>query len=118
MTVLLEAASGFSLAIDVSWTYVGEEDRWWFEMLGTKGSARLSPLRIAKLINGKPANVSPTGAATRESAFLQSYRAELAHFVAALRGEAAYEAPEDQVLVYKAMELIYKAAEDGREVRL
>ena len=49
--------------------------------------------------------------------FLQSYRAELAHFVAVLRGDAAYEAPDDQVLVYKTMELIYKAAEDGKEIR-
>ena len=117
MSVFIEATNGFNMAIDVTWSYGGEEDRWWFEVLGTKGSARLSPLRIVKVLNGRPTNVSPTGAATRESPFLQSYRAELAHFIAVLRGDAAYEAPDDQVLVYRAMELIYKAAEEGKEIR-
>ena len=117
MTVLIEATNGFNLSVDVSWTYGGEADRWWFEVLGTKGSARLAPLRIVKSLNGRPTNVTPTGASTRESPFLQSYRAELAHFVAVLRGAAAYEAPDDQLLVYRVLELIYKAAEDGKEIR-
>jgi len=34
------------------------------------------------MLNGKPTDVSPSGAAARESVFLQSYRAELAHFIA------------------------------------
>jgi predicted dehydrogenase len=117
MTVFIEATNGFNLTIDVSWAYVGEAERWWFEVLGTRGSARLSPLRIVKSLNGVPADVSPTGAATRESPFLQSYRAELAHFVAVLRHEAEYEAPDDQLLVYRVLELIYQAAEDGKEIR-
>ena len=45
-----------------------------------RGATRLAPLRVVKEINGKPMDVSPGGAAARESAFIQSYRAELAHF--------------------------------------
>jgi predicted dehydrogenase len=56
--------------------------------------------------------------AARENAFIQSYRSELAHFVAVLQGAAPYEAPADQVAVYKLVEAVYKAAEEGREVRL
>ena len=117
MLAFIEATSGFNLTIDVTWAYGGDEDRWWFEVLGTRGSARLSPLRIVKSLNARPVDVSPTGASNRESAFLQSYRAELAHFIAVLRGEAAYEAPDDQMLVYHVMELLYKAAEEGKELR-
>jgi predicted dehydrogenase len=62
--------------------------------------------------------VSPTGAAARENAFIQSYRAELAHFVAVLKGEAPYEAPTDQVMTHRILEAIYKAADEGKEVRL
>jgi len=93
MLVHLECAPGLSCSFDISWAYVGEEDRWWFEVLATRGSARLAPLRVVKSLNGRPTDVSPTGAAARESVFLQSYRAELAHFVAVLRGEAKYEPP-------------------------
>jgi predicted dehydrogenase len=118
MLVHLECAPGLSCAFDISWAYVGEEDRWWFEVLATRGSARLAPLRVVKSLNGRPTDVSPTGAAARESVFLQSYRAELAHFVAVLRGEAKYEPPTDQVIVMRVLEAIYKAADDGREIRL
>ena len=118
MFVHLECAQGMSLAFDVTWSYVGDEDRWWFEVLASRGNARLAPLRVVKEINGKPMDVSPGGAAARESAFIQSYRAELAHFVAVLREEAAYEIPTEQVMVHRVAEAIYKSADEGKEIRL
>jgi len=118
MVVHLECAGGISFTFDVSWSYVGQEERWWFEVLSARGNARLAPLRVVKLLNGKPTDVSPSGAAARESVFLQSYRAELAHFIAVVNEETPYDAPEDQLVVMKLIEAIYKAAEDGREVRL
>jgi predicted dehydrogenase len=71
-----------------------------------------------KELNGRATNVSPSGASGRESAFIQSYRAELAHFLAVVRGETPYEAPDDQVMLLRIVEAIYKSAEDGKEVRL
>jgi len=118
MIVQVECAGGISFSFDVSWAYVGQEERWWFEVLSARGSARLAPLRVVKMLNGKPTDVSPSGAAARESVFLQSYRAELAHFIAVVNDETPYDAPEDQLVVMKLIEAIYKAAEDGREVRL
>jgi predicted dehydrogenase len=105
-----------SVSLDVAWDYVGEEDRTWFEVLGTAGSARLGPLRVTKQLNGRAVDVSPGGAAARESAFLQSYRAELAHFVAVVRGEAPYQAPADQLAVTRVLEAVYRSAEDRRDV--
>ena len=118
MLVHLECDGGRNFSFDVSWAYVGEEERWWFEVLASRGSARLAPLRVVKELNGKPTNVSPTGAAARESAFIQSYRAELAHFVAVISGEVKYEPPTDQVLLHRIVEAIYKSAEEGKEIRL
>ena len=117
MQVLLECENGLTVAFDVSWSYVGGEDRWWFEAHATRGSARLAPLRVTKELNGRAVDVSPSGAAARESPFLQSYRAEIAHFLAVIRGEVPYEAPADQVLVHRVLEAIYKAAVDGKEIR-
>jgi predicted dehydrogenase len=118
MLVHLECAGGTSIALDLSWAYVGEEERWWFEVLASRGSARLAPLRVIKELNGKPTNVSPTGGAARDSAFIQSYRAELAHFVATLGEEAKYEPPTDQVILLRVVEAAYKSADEGKEIRL
>jgi predicted dehydrogenase len=117
MVVQLECAGGTSFSFDVSAVYVGEEERWWFELLATRGSARLAPLRVVKELNGRPTDVSPTGAAGRDSAFIQSYRAELAHFLTLVAGETTYEPPADQVTLHRIVEAIYKSAEDGKEVR-
>lgn len=118
MLVHLQCAGGINYSFDISWAYVGQEERWWFEVLSSRGSARLAPLRVVKELNGRPTNVSPTGAAARESVFLQSYRAELAHFVAMMRGEATYEPPTDQLKVMSVVDAIYRSAEEGREIAL
>lgn len=114
----IDCGSGLSIGLDVSWSYVGAHERTWFEVLLTRGSARLAPLRVVKELNGRAVDVSPSGAAARESAFLQSYRAQLAHFVAVLRGEAPYEPPTDQVVLTRVFEAIYRAADERKEARL
>ena len=118
MVVQLEHANSTISVFDVHGAYVGQEERWWFEVLATRGSARLAPLRVVKELNGRPTDVSPTGAANRESAFIQSYRAELAHFVAVVKGETPYEPPTDQVTLHRIVEAIYKSAEEEKEIRL
>jgi predicted dehydrogenase len=116
--VTLECESGVAFTFDISWAYVGYDERWWFETLSSRGSARLAPLRVVKELNGKPTDVSPGGAAARESSFNQSYRAELAHFLSVIREETPYEAPTDQVVLHKVIEAAYRSADEGKEVKL
>lgn len=118
MLVQLETAQGISMSFDVTWSYVGLEQRWWFQLLAARGSATLGPLRVVKELNGRPQLVSPTGGMARESAFTQSYRAELAHFLAVIREETEYYAPTDQVRVHTLLEAIYRSADEGTEVLL
>jgi predicted dehydrogenase len=118
MFAVLECAQGMTFTFDVTWSYADQEDRWWFDVLATRGCAQLSPLRVVKELNGKATDVTPRGAAARESAFVQSYRAELAHFLAVLRDEASYEAPVDQLIVHRIVEAMYKSASEEREVHL
>lgn len=117
MTASVESVSGMVTVIDVSAAYIGQEERWWFEILGTRGSGRLAPLRVVKELNGRATDVSPSGASARESAFLQSYRAELAHFVAVVQETSPYDPPTDQVRLHKVLEAIYKSAEEAKEIR-
>jgi predicted dehydrogenase len=118
MVVLLTAASGLAVTFNVTWNYVGEKDRWAFEVLATGGSARLAPLRVVKDFHGRATDLALTGSVTREPPLLQSHRAELAHFIATLRGEVPYEPPMEQLQVMRVVEAAYKSAEEEREVRL
>ena len=49
---------------------------------------------------------------------MQSYRAQLAHFLAVLTGDAKYEPPNDQVVLHRVAEAIYKSADEEKEIRL
>lgn len=118
MLVQITFTNGLVFACDVASDYVGQDERWWFEVIATRGSARMAPLRVVKELNGRPTDVSPSGAAGRESAFIQSYRAELAHFVAVVREESPYEPPSDQVRLLKIVEAVYKSAEEEKEIRV
>ena len=117
MMATIEVGAGVTFAFDISWMYVGEEERWWFEVLGTRGSARLAPLRVVKELNGRPVDVSPAGASARDSAFIQSYRAELADFLSIVKGDTPYDPPTDQVILLRTMEALYRSADEGKEVR-
>lgn len=118
LVALLECAQGRTISLDVTWAYAGSDERWWFDLLAARGSAQLAPLRVVKALNGKATDVTPRGAATRESLLIQSYRAELAHFLAVLEDETRYKPPLDQVIVHRVAEAIYRSADDAREVRL
>jgi predicted dehydrogenase len=118
MLVQMECAGGVTMSFDVNWNYLGLEDRWWFEVMATAGNGQLAPLRVVKELNGRAVNVSPSGASAREIAYYQSHRAQLAHFIAVVSGAAKYEAPEEQIVVQRALEAIYKSAEEGKEIRL
>jgi predicted dehydrogenase len=73
---------------------------------------------VWKELHGVPADVSPTGSGNRENPFTASYRAEWAHFEAALAGEARVPSLEDHVVLHKIIDAIYKSAADGRDVAL
>lgn len=118
MLAFVECEQGKTIVIDVSWNVTAQEDRWWFDLLATRGSAQLSPFKVVKALNGVPSDVTPRGAAVRESAVTQSYRAELAHFLAVMREETGYESPTDQIVVHRVAEAIYKSADEEKEISL
>jgi hypothetical protein len=63
---------------------------------------------VIKELNGRPTDVSPTGAAGRESAFIQSYRAELGALSRDGARRRRVRAPNDQVTLHRIVEVIYK----------
>jgi len=116
--VQLYCENGLNIYCDVSWRYVGEGERFWLDVQASKGSATISPLRVFKELHGQPADVTPTGAVSRENQFTQSYRSEWAYFLAGVRGEVTLVPPEDQIRLHKVIDAIYKSADEQRDVKL
>jgi predicted dehydrogenase len=117
-SVQLYTETGASIFCDVSWRFVGDGERFWLDVQGTKGSAAIAPFKVFKEMHGAPMDVTPSGAVGREHQFSQSYRSEWAYFLAGVRGEVTLVPPEDQIRLHKVMEAIYKSADEQRDVKL
>jgi predicted dehydrogenase len=110
--------NGMSIFVDVTWRHLGEGERFGVGLRGSKGTAGINPLNVWKELHGVAVDVSPTGSVGRENAFTASYRAEWAHFQAAIAGEAKVPALKEHLTLHKVLDGIYRSAFDGRDVEL
>ena len=110
--------NGMSLFVDVTWHHLGEGERFGVGVRGSKGTAAINPLTVWKEMHGVPMDVSPTGSGSRENAFTASYRAEWAHFEAAVAGEAKVPSLQEHVVLHRILDAVYKSAQEGRDVTL
>ncbi len=107
---------GMSLFVDVTWHHLGGGERFGVGLRGTKGTGAINPLTVWKELHGVPVDVSPTGSVSRENVFTASYRAEWAHFEAAVAGEAKVPSLQEHLVLHKTVDAIYRAAQDGHDV--
>ncbi|HEY2825706.1 MAG TPA: Gfo/Idh/MocA family oxidoreductase [Gemmatimonadales bacterium] len=115
---LLSCDGGVTILVDVSWHFIGDAERFWLDLIGSKGSASAAPLQVFKELHGTPMNVTPTGATGRENAFTASYRAEWAHFLAIVGGTVEKPALQDQLTLHRVVDAVYRSAAEGRSVSL
>jgi len=110
--------NGTSIFVDVTWRHLGEGERFGVGLRGSKGSAGINPLNVWKELHGVAVDVSPTGSVGRENAFTASYRAEWAHFQAAIAGQARIPSLQEHLTLHQVLDAIYRSAFDGRDVSL
>jgi predicted dehydrogenase len=110
--------NGMSVFVDVNWRHLGEGERFGVGLRGSKGTAGINPLNVWKELHGVAVDVSPTGSVGRENAFTASYRAEWAHFQAAIAAEAKIPTLNEHLTLHQVLDAIYRSAFDGRDVTL
>lgn len=107
-----------SIFLDVTWRNIGDGERFGVGIRGSKGSAGINPLQVWKEMHGMAHDVSPTGSGSRENPYTASFRAQWAHFMAAVAGGVPQPPLQDHVVLHEVLEAIYKSAESGRDVLL
>jgi predicted dehydrogenase len=109
---------GASVFVDVTWRHIGAGERFGVGLRGSKGTAGINPLTVWKELNGVPVDVAPTGSIGRETAFTASFRAEWAHFQAAVRGEVPMPSLQEHVTLHRVLDAVYRSALEGKGVQL
>ena len=108
----------FSVFLDVTWRHIGEGERFGVGVRGSRGTAGINPLHVWKELHGVPTDVAPTGSIGRENPFTASYRAEWAHFLACIHGQATPPDNKEQITLHRVIDAIYQSAREGRDVEL
>ena len=117
-SALVVCENGASIFLDVTWNHIGDGERFGAGVRGSKGTASVNPFVVWKQMHGSPVNVSPTTTWGRETPYQASFRAEWAHFIAAIRGKAKLPPLEEHVTLHKVLEAIYKSAAENRDIKL
>jgi predicted dehydrogenase len=115
-STMIVCEEGIAILVDVTWRHIGQRERFGLGIRGSKGTAGINPLHVWKELNGVPQDVTPTGGLSRESIYAASFRAEWAHFLAAIAGEAEVPKLSEHITLLKVIEAMYKSAAEGREV--
>jgi predicted dehydrogenase len=115
-SAMIVCEEGLAILVDVTWRHIGQRERFGVGLRGSKGTAGINPLHVWKELNGVPQDVTPTGGLSRESTFAASFRAEWAHFLAAIAGEAEVPRLSEHITLLKVIEAVYRSAAEGHEV--
>lgn len=116
--VFLHVAGGCSVSLEVNWNLLAERERQYLHVYGSSGTGSLAPLKVYKELDSGLLDTTPQLNPSRENQFTASYRQELAHFVALVRGDREGEKPTEQVTLLRIVEAAYRSADEEAEIRL
>lgn len=109
--------NGSVATIETSWSLMREEDLYYCNVFGKKGSAYINPFKLVKKVGNKFQTVQPRQNKTQLAIYKDSYAAELKHFVNAVRGIIPMVSTIDEAVErMKIVEAMYASAEMKREI--
>ena len=114
--LLMRVDNGCTISLTVGWSLVAERDRQYLRVLGTRGSGAMAPLAVFKELETGMVDVTPRIVPGRENLYTASYRQEMEHFLACVRGEEKLPVPREQIEIMRLVALAYRSASERREV--
>jgi len=105
--------------IETSWSLQVERDLFYLNVYGTKGYARLHPLRVYKKIDDQHMDLAPSLAENSLNLFKKSYLNELKSFVGAVRGlNPVFSSGDEALSRMKVIDAMYNSALQKKEIKL
>lgn len=107
------------ISFEVSWALHSEIDSLNLSAYGTRGTAKLNPLRAYRRLESTHIDLTPSASANSSSLYKKSYENELKHFLGVIQGTLPVLSTSEEALSRMTLlEAIYKSADTGREVKL
>lgn len=108
------------IMFEVSWGLHSEDDSFKLTAYGTKGTAKLNPLRAYRRLATTTIDYTPAKTTNTNNLFRKSYENELKHFIAAIRQDehVVISSVKEAVDRMKLLEAIYKSADSQKEIKV
>ncbi len=115
--VFLSMKNGATITIEVSWSFMIENELHYCNIYGDQGSGKINPLRIHKDMHGGIVDVTPEKVDPTQRMLTRSFENELKHFVGAVRGlHSLISSAEEAVERMKIVDAVYRSAAKKREI--
>lgn len=104
---------------EASWSLPVENDKFYLNIYGTKGTASLNPFRISKRIDDQVIDLTPAQSESSLDLFRKSYQNELKSFIGAVKGlNPAFSTGDEALQRMKVVEAMYKSASENKEINI
>ncbi|RMH86175.1 MAG: gfo/Idh/MocA family oxidoreductase [Calditrichaeota bacterium] len=116
----LKFEGNFEMACHISWSFPIESDRFQAEIFGSGGSARLNPLQVKRLWQGKFHDLTPSVQDSNRRIFRRAYESEINHFLDVLRGKEQHliSTIDEAVMVLEMIDALYQSLQHEQVIHL
>ena len=109
--------NGSVATIEASWSLMREEDLFYCNVFGKRGSAYINPFKLVKKVGSKFQTTKPKQTRSQIDIYKKSYEDELKHFISGVKGiTPMISTINDAVERMKVIEAMYASAEMKREI--
>ena len=117
VVAMLTFENGSVATIETSWSLMREEDLFYCNVFGKKGSAFVNPFKLVKRVGTSFQTTQTQTVKSQLAIYRKSYESELKHFVNAVRGIVPMISTIDEAVErMKVIEAMYASAELQREI--
>jgi predicted dehydrogenase len=115
-SMMVWVKDGPVISLEVTWSLLADRDHHYLQVLGSEGSAAISPLSVYKEIEHGLLDVTPLVEPGRENLYTASYRKVLNDFVTRVQSGEKVAPPREQVELMRLVQLAYRSARERREI--
>jgi predicted dehydrogenase len=115
--VFLSMKNGATIMIEVSWSFMIENELHYCNIYADHGSGKINPLRVHKEMHGGIVNVTPDKLDAPPRMLKHSFENELKHFIGAVRGHHSIISTANEAMQrMKIVDAVYKSAAKQKEI--
>ena len=109
--------SGSVATIETSWSLMREDDLFYCNVFGKRGSAYINPFKLVKRVGTSFQTTAPKSMKTHLDVYRKSYEDELKHFISGVKGIIpVISTIDDAVDRMRVIDAMYASAEMKREI--